>query len=99
MADHPQVTVPTADMAPIAQVQDSHDQVLAFDVVEPPPEFFKMRGRDVTCPAGQQPAFVYWVVQDAPDETGAFADVSDLICGSDPLTDIVDIEVAMRWKE
>lgn len=62
-------------------------------------EFFKMRGRDQTCPAGQQPAYVYWTVQDAPDTTAAQAQVSDLICGLDPLTDVVDIEVAMKWKE
>lgn len=62
-------------------------------------EFFKMRGRDQTCPSGQQPAYVYWTVQDAADPTAAFAMVSDLVCGSDPLTDIVEIEVAMRWRE
>ncbi len=62
-------------------------------------EFFKMRGRDQTCPAGQQPAYVYWTVQDVADPTAAFAMASDLICGSDPLTDIVEIEVAMRWRE
>ena len=60
---------------------------------------FKMRGRDVTCPVGQQPAYVYWVVETEPDLTAAFATVGDLICGSDPLTDIVEIEVAHRWRD
>jgi hypothetical protein len=58
-----------------------------------------MRGRDVTCPAGQQPAYVYWVVTGAPDEGALEATVGDLICGTDPLTDIADIEVAFRWKD
>ena len=60
---------------------------------------FKMRGRDVTCPVGQQPAYVYWVVEDEPDEAALQATVGDLICGTDPLIDIVDIVVAMKWSE
>jgi hypothetical protein len=59
--------------------------------------FYKMRGRDVTCPAGQQPAYVYWVVQGEPDPLALQATVGDLVCGADPLLDIVDIDVAHKW--
>jgi hypothetical protein len=61
--------------------------------------YFKMRGRDVTCPGGQQPAYVYWVVQDAPDTGATQATLADLICGTDPLTDITEIEVAHAWQD
>jgi hypothetical protein len=72
---------------------------LETQAVAPPVDYFKMRGVDTTCPAGQQPAYVYWTVQDEPDTTAAFAMVSDLICGTDPLTDIDDISVAHTWTE
>jgi hypothetical protein len=42
---------------------------------------------------------VYWVVEDFPDDALAFVTVGDLICGSDPLTDLVEVEVAFRWSE
>ena len=59
--------------------------------------YFQMRGRDQTCPAGQQPAWVEWVVSGSADATGAQATVGDLICGTDPSTDLVEIHVAASW--
>lgn len=60
-------------------------------------QFFKMRGIDQTCPSNQQPAYVYWIVQDEPDLDASELNALDLICGSDPSTDVVDIEVAHTW--
>jgi hypothetical protein len=60
-------------------------------------EYFKMRGVDQTCPS--QPTYIYWVVQDAPDLTAAQLDPGDLPCGTDPSTDVIDIEIAMTWRE
>lgn len=59
--------------------------------------YFKMRGRDTVCSAGQQPAYVYWVVQDAPDLTASQLNPLDMICGTDPLTEVADIEIAHVW--
>jgi hypothetical protein len=59
---------------------------------------YRMRGVDSTCPASQQPAYVYWDVTDSPDITAAQADPGILICGSDPLTDIADITVYRTWN-
>ena len=69
------------------------------DATPPPITYYKMRGVDQTCPAVQQPAYVYWVVETAPDTGAAQATLGDLIFGTDPLTDIVEIEVAHRWTE
>jgi hypothetical protein len=61
-------------------------------------QHFRMRGIDSTCPAGQQPAYVYWNVEDAPDWTAALLSPSALPCGSDPLTDVTDIQIAASWQ-
>jgi hypothetical protein len=95
-----QVQLPTPTLT--VHTKDEHGQVALLDITAPAgpdPIYYKMRGRDVTCPAGQQPAYVYWVVTGAPDEGALEATVGDLICGTDPLTDIADIEVAFRWKD
>lgn len=63
----------------------------------PPTVYYRMRGIDTTCPPAQQPAYVYWTVENDPDFTAAHLDPLDLPCGSDPLTDVVDIQIAASW--
>jgi hypothetical protein len=61
--------------------------------------YYRMRGIDQTCPAIQQPAYVYWTVQDEPDWLAALLNPSDLPCGSTPSTDVVDIQISGQWVE
>jgi len=61
-------------------------------------EYYYMRGIDQTCPAIQQPAYVYWTAQDAPDWLATLLTPGDLPCGTDPSTDVVDINIAGRWQ-
>ena len=68
MADTPQVQVPI--VAPIAQSEDSHGQVLAVEFqIGPIISTFKMRGRD----AGRSPGsdYIVWIFTGAePDFAG-----------------------------
>ena len=63
-----------------------------------PVVYYKMRGIDQTCPPSQQPAYVYWVAEGAPDTTASLLTPGDLPCGSNPATDVVDIRVASTWE-
>jgi len=76
-----------------------YDGALYAFLVEPPPLYYRMRGIDQTCPAIQQPAYVYWTVQDEPDWLAALLSPSDLPCGSTPSTDVVDIQISGQWVE
>jgi hypothetical protein len=93
----PQQQVPVT--APTTQNPDDHDQVLA-GVIEPAPpvQYYRMRGVDQTCPAIQQPAYVSWTSEGSPDWLASLLSPSDLPCGSDPSTDVVDIQVAGEWQ-
>jgi hypothetical protein len=76
---------------PLYQWQQSWEWFATF--------YFRMRGTDTTCPAIQQPAYVYWTVLDNPDWTAAQLDPGELPCGTDPSTDLDDIQIAAAWIE
>jgi len=71
--------------------------ITPLGVAQPTTTYYRMRGIDQTCPAIQQPAYVYWIVEDEPDLTAAQLDPAELPCGSDPLTDVIDIHIAESW--
>jgi hypothetical protein len=61
--------------------------------------WYRMRGIDTTCPAIQQPAYVFWTVANTPDWVAAHLSAGELICGTDPSTDVDDIAIAGEWVE
>jgi len=61
--------------------------------------YFRMRATDITCPEVQQPAYVYWTVVGCPDWNADQLDPGDLPCGTDPHTDLDDIQIAAAWIE
>jgi len=95
----PQSAIPAGDIAPIAREEDGHERSLVGVIAPAPPvQYYQMRGIDSTCPAIQQPAYVFWTVVGTPDYTAAQLSPSALPCGSDPLTDVVDIQIAGDWQ-
>jgi hypothetical protein len=61
--------------------------------------YFRMRATDITCPEVQQPAYVYWTVEGCSDWNADQLDPGDLPCGTDPSTDLDDIQIAAAWTE
>jgi hypothetical protein len=64
-----------------------------------PTLWYRMRGIDTTCPPAQQPAYVFWTVMNTPDWDASELSAGDLICGTDPSTDVDDIQIAGEWVE
>jgi hypothetical protein len=64
-----------------------------------PTLWYRMRGIDTTCPPAQQPAYVFWTVVNVPDWDASELSAGDLICGTDPSTDVDDIQIAGEWVE
>jgi len=64
-----------------------------------PTLWYRMRGIDITCPTIQQPAYVFWTVMNTPDWDASELSAGDLICGTDPSTDVDDIQIAGEWVE
>lgn len=61
--------------------------------------YCRMRGIDITCPEIQQPAYVYWTVEGDPDWDASELSAGDLPCGTDPSTDVEDIQLTARWEK
>jgi hypothetical protein len=57
---------------------------------------YRMRARDSVCVS--QPSYVRWVALGTPDMTGQQCSAANLVCGSNPLTDLTDFCVEGRWS-
>jgi len=80
------------------QTRNPENQITGVKAFEALTTYYRMRGIDITCPLVQQPAYVYWTVEAEPDYTAAQLSAGALPCGTDPLTDVADINIAGFWE-